>query len=77
MPYRKTQKIRDSFYHVKSFIYETRTTQVFRKYVYEPLLALVFKSAKSIRRIQPGSIHLYIGYIFITLLLLIALRNKF
>lgn len=77
MPYRKTQKIRESFYHVKSFTYETRTTQVFRKYVYDPLLALVFKSAKSIRRIQPGSIHLYIGYIFITLLLLIALRNKF
>jgi len=71
LPYRKTQKIRESFYHVKSITYETYTTKVFKKYVYEPLLALVFKTAKSMRRLQPGSIHLYLGYIFVTLLLLI------
>jgi hydrogenase-4 component B len=71
LPYRKTQKIRDSFYHIKSMTYETYTTKVFKKYIYDPLLALIFKSAKSMRRLQPGSIHLYLGYIFITLLLLI------
>jgi len=71
LPYRRTQKIRESFYHVKSFAYETHTTPVFKKYIYEPLLALVFKTAKSMRRIQLGSIHLYLSYIFITLLLLI------
>ena len=71
LPYRKTQKIRESFYHVRSFAYETHTTPVFKKYIYEPLLALVFKAAKSMRRIQLGSIHLYLGYIFVTLLLLI------
>ena len=72
MPYRKTQKIRESFYHVKSFAYETHTTPVFKRYIYQPLLSLVFKSAKSMRRIQLGSIHLYLAYIFITLVLLIA-----
>jgi hydrogenase-4 component B len=71
LPYRKTQKIRDSFYHVKSMTYETHTTKVFKKYIYDPLVALIFKSAKSMRHIQPGSIHLYLGYIFVTLLLLI------
>jgi len=71
LPYRKTQKIRESFYHVKSITYETYTTKVFKKYIYDLLLALVFKLAKSMRRLQPGSIHLYLGYIFITLLLLI------
>lgn len=71
LPYRKTQKIRESFYHVKSITYETYTTKVFKKYIYDPLLALVFKAAKSMRRLQPGSIHLYLGYIFVTLLLLI------
>ncbi|MDD5465030.1 MAG: proton-conducting transporter membrane subunit [Candidatus Omnitrophica bacterium] len=71
LPYRKTQKIRESFYHVKSITYETYTTKVFKKYIYEPLLALVFRSAKSMRRLQPGSIHLYLGYIFVTLLLLV------
>ncbi|MDD5408853.1 MAG: proton-conducting transporter membrane subunit [Candidatus Omnitrophica bacterium] len=71
LPYRKTQKIRESFYHVKSFVYETHTTPVFKKYIYEPLLASVFKAAKSMRSIQLGSIHLYLSYIFVTLLLLI------
>jgi len=71
LPYRKTQKIRESFYHVKSFAYETHTTPVFKKYIYEPLLALVFRTAKSMRKIQMGSIHLYLGYIFVTLVLLI------
>jgi hydrogenase-4 component B len=76
LPYRKTQKIRESFYHVKSFAYETHTTKVFKKYIYDPVLAIVFKSAKSMRRIQPGSIHLYLAYIFITLLLLIIFIPK-
>ncbi|MFA4993638.1 MAG: proton-conducting transporter membrane subunit, partial [Candidatus Omnitrophota bacterium] len=33
LPYRRTQKIRESFYHVKSFVYETHTTPVFKKYI--------------------------------------------
>jgi hydrogenase-4 component B len=77
LPYRKTQKVRDSFYHVKSFAYETHTTLVFKKYIYEPLIALLLRSAKFMRRIQPGSIHLYLAYIFSTLLLLIIFMHKF
>ncbi len=77
LPYRKTQKIRESFYHIKSFSYETHTTKVFKKYIYDPVLAIVFKTAKAMRRIQLGSIHLYLGYIFITLLLLIIFIGQF
>lgn len=77
LPYRRTEKIRESFYHVKSFRYETFTTPVFKKYIYQPMLALVFKSAKFIRRLQPGSIHLYLAYIFATLLLVIIFMHKF
>lgn len=76
-PYRKTQKIRESFYHVKSFRYETHTTKVFKKYIYYPVLALVFKSATSLKRIQPGSIHVYLSYIFVTVLLLIIFIHQF
>ncbi|MCX5669058.1 MAG: proton-conducting transporter membrane subunit [Candidatus Omnitrophica bacterium] len=76
-PYRKTQKVRESFYQVKSFAYETHTTLVFKKYIYVPLIALVLKSAKFMRRMQPGSIHLYLAYIFSTLLLLIIFMHKF
>ncbi|HOW35671.1 MAG TPA: proton-conducting transporter membrane subunit [Candidatus Omnitrophota bacterium] len=77
LPYRRTQKIRESFYHVKSFVYETHTTPVFRKYGYAPVLALVFGIAKSMRRIQPGSIHLYLSYIFVTVILLILFMGRF
>ncbi len=77
MPYRKTQKIRESFYHVKSFAYETHTTPIFKKYIYDPALNLVFKSAKFMKRIQPGSIHLYLSYIFVTTLLLIMFVKHF
>ena len=77
LPYRKTQKVRESFYHVKSFTYETHTTKVFKKYIYDPVIALVFRSAKFMRRIQPGSIHLYISYIFLTALLLIIFMRRF
>jgi hydrogenase-4 component B len=77
MPYRRTQKIRESFYHIKSFTYETHTTVIFKKYIYDPVIALVFRLAGSMKRIQPGSIHLYLGYIFITLLLLIIFMRGF
>ena len=77
LPYHKTQKVRESFYHVKSFAYETHTTFVFKKYIYAPLIALVLRSAKFMRRIQPGSIHLYLAYIFLILLLLIMFMHKF
>lgn len=77
LPYRKTQKVRESFYHIKSFAYETHTTFVFKKYIYQPLVALVLRSAKFMRRIQPGSIHLYLAYIFCSLLLLIIFMDKF
>lgn len=77
LPYRKTQKVRESFYYIKSFAYETHTTLVFKKYIYEPLIALVLKTAKYFRRIQPGSIHLYLAYIFFTLLFLVVFIHKF
>lgn len=76
-PYRRTQKIRESSYHVRSFSYETHTTPVFKKYLYEPLLGLIVKTAGFMRRIQPGSIHLYIGYILLTVFLLIIFMRKF
>jgi hydrogenase-4 component B len=77
LPYRTMQKVRESFYHVKSLKYETHTTPVFKKYIYKPMLGFALQIARLMRRIQPGSIHLYIGYIFITLIVLILLKGKF
>lgn len=76
-PYRKTQKIRESFYHVKSFAYETHTTQIFTKHLYNPALTLIMRTAALMKRIQPGSIHLYLSYIFVAVVLLIACMHWF
>jgi len=77
LPYRKTEKIRESFYHVSSFKYETHTTSIFKRYIYEPFIGLVLKAATVLKKIQPGSIHLYLSYIFITILFLIIFMNRF
>jgi hydrogenase-4 component B len=76
-PYHKTQKVKVSPYHVSSFSYETRNTMVFREFIYKPLLGSVYGLAKYLRRIQPGSIHLYLGYIFATAFLLLVFRGVF
>ena len=75
LPYRKTEKIRYSLYQVKHFKYEVFTTSIFKRYIYEPLLHYIFKIAHLTRKLQTGSIHLYIAYIFITILLLIILKG--
>lgn len=75
LPYRKTEKIRYSLYQVKHFKYEVFTTSIFKRYIYEPLLHSIFRVAHSTRKLQTGSIHLYIAYIFITILLLIILKG--
>jgi len=77
MPYKKIEKTRDSFYHIKSFIYETNTKSVFKEYIYKPLVDFVLSLAKFMRRAQPGSIHIYIGYIFVALILLLVFMNRF
>lgn len=77
LPYRKIEKLRGSFYYIKSFKYQTFTTPVFKKYIYAPVIGIILGAAKFMRRLQPGSIHLYISYIFITILALIIFMNKF
>jgi hydrogenase-4 component B len=75
LPFRKTEKVKDSFYHVKSFVYETYTTKIFKEYFYDAGLGLMLRGARFFKRAQAGSIHLYLSYILITLaLLLLAVR---
>lgn len=76
-PYKRTEKIRQSQYHINFFIYETYTTPVFIKYIYNPILNFTFRSARFMRRIQAGSIHLYLSYIFVITIILIVFMNRF
>jgi len=76
-PYKKTEKVRDSYYHVKSFKYEIFTKQLFTEYFYSPVIKRLFSFSESIRKIQYGSIHLYIGYIFLAIIFLIIFLKRF
>ena len=76
-PYHKKDKAGESTYHIKTVSYETHTTPVFRKYMYKPAIDWVFQSAKFMRRIQPGSIHLYLAYILLTIIALIIFMGRF
>ena len=77
LPYRKSKKLWDSFYHVRSFTYETHTTPVFERHFYEPLLGVIYYIAVKLRKIQPGSINLYLLYIFLTVVILVAITGIF
>lgn len=77
LPYRRLQKVKESHYHVKSYQYETRTTKIFLEYIYKKIFAGLFRAAGYMKWIQTGSIHLYLGYIFLTVLLLLIFMGRF
>ncbi|MDX9817070.1 MAG: proton-conducting transporter membrane subunit, partial [Smithellaceae bacterium] len=60
LPYHESKKLWDSFYHVRSFTYETHTTPIFERHVYAPLMKFIYFIARKIRKIQPGIINLYL-----------------
>lgn len=52
--------------------YEGEITPVFDQYVYGPLVKGVLGAARLGRRLQSGSLRLYLGYMLVTLILLLA-----
>ena len=76
-PYRKATKTGGLDYHAKLSKYEVYTTPIIRKYLYELSYKLVVAFAQRMKKLQPGSIHLYIAYIFATIIFLIVFMNRF
>ncbi len=58
-------------FFVRSIKYRGEITPFFEKYIYEPATVLIHKLAGKVRLLQSGSLHLYLGYILITLILLL------
>lgn len=58
-------------FFVKSIRYSGEITPFFEKYFYSPAKELVYKIAGRVKILQSGSLHLYLGYILITLILLL------
>ncbi|NLL52201.1 MAG: formate hydrogenlyase [Peptococcaceae bacterium] len=67
----------DSIYHPDAIQYKTSYTSIFVKYLYHPILLAVKDFAKITKyKIQTGSIHSYLLYIFIAVMAMM-LYNRF
>lgn len=61
----------DHHYHPETMEYTTSMESVFEKYVYTPILRFIKNISKRIKfTVQTGSVHMYLIYIFITVLAL-------
>src|SRR4030095_16580530 len=71
-PRREIQAVFDvSPYFPREIRFESEIEPTFEKRLYAPLQELIFTLSAKMRAIQVGSIHAYLAYIFITLILLL------
>jgi hydrogenase-4 component B len=54
-----------------SFKFESHIEQVFEQYMYDPFIELALSISRRMKVIQTGSIHAYLAYIFVVLVLLL------
>jgi hydrogenase-4 component B len=73
--YRPRREIRPEYdvspYYPSAIRFESAIEPTFEKHVYGPLKDWVFALSRKMRAIQAGSIHAYLAYIFVTLILLL------
>jgi hydrogenase-4 component B len=71
-PRREVQREYDfSPYFAKTIRFESHIEEVFERRLYRPARILILRASRRLRALQAGSIHAYLLYIFITLLLLL------
>lgn len=78
MVYRPTVKLETEFleesrYFAKRRRFEFHIEPLFQKYLYDPVVALFSAAADRLRIVQAGSLHLYLAYIFVTLVVLLMI----
>ena len=73
--YRPNREIRPEYdvspYYPSVIRFESGIEATFEKRLYDPLKDWVFGLSRRMRAIQAGSIHAYLAYIFVTLILLL------
>jgi hydrogenase-4 component B len=69
----ETEFLEESRYFAKRRRFEFHIEPIFQKYLYDPVVAFFTTMADRLRVIQAGSLHLYLTYIFVTLVLLLLL----
>ena len=71
-PRRDVQREYDfSPYFATRIRFESHVEELFEQRIYRPLRILIVRASRRIRAIQAGSIHAYLLYIFLTLILLL------
>ncbi|ODA39956.1 proton-conducting transporter membrane subunit [Desulfosporosinus sp. BG] len=60
-------------YSLRSLRYEGRIKEVFEDFLYRPLIRGLLWLATQIRKLQEGSIHLYLGYLLITVIVVLII----
>ena len=61
----------DSKYFVQSIAYRSEITPLFERLMYDPFLRLMKSAARQVRRLQMGSLHLYLVYVTVILIILL------
>lgn len=69
----ETEMLEESRYFARRQRFEVRIEPIFQKYLYDPVVAVVSTTADRLRIIQPGSLQLYLAYIFVTLIVLLLI----
>jgi hypothetical protein len=80
--YRPTRELTIDFkpesrYFVQSIEYKSEITPVFDRLIYDPFLRLVWFAAQQVRRLQAGSLHLYLVYVTVVLVILLLVARWF
>ena len=69
----ETEFLAESRYFSKRRHFEFHIEPIFEKYLYDPLVAFFGTLADRLKVIQAGSLHLYLTYMFVTLIALLLL----
>jgi hypothetical protein len=67
----------ESKYFVQSIEYRSEITPLFERWLYDPFLWLVQFTARQVRKLQAGSLHLYLTYVTIILIILLLVARWF
>ncbi|NOS79638.1 MAG: hydrogenase 4 subunit B [Nitrospira sp.] len=67
----ETEFLQKSRYFAKQRKFEFHIEPVFEKYLYDPVIHIFMRIADRLRILQAGSLHLYLAYIFVTLVILL------
>jgi hydrogenase-4 component B len=71
----ETELLEESKYFARRRHFEFHIEPVFQKYLYDPVVDFFLAMADRLRVIQAGSLHLYLTYIFVTLVVLLLIAT--